>query len=254
MQRNEFQHDDITFSYLDSGGSAPIVLALHAHWMEATTYTSFAETLSPEWRLIALDQRGHGYSSHTASYTRKDYLADLIALCDHLHINKAVMLGNSLGGVNAYQFAALHPDFVQGLIVEDIGAVVAADMSFVLPWAGTFTSREALEERIGQRLLPYLADSFRKTSEGWRLPFDPVDIISSQNYLNGDHWDDWLASSCPALLIRGRQSHLTTQKHFEEMAQRRANTRFVTLDGGHVVHMDNPTVFANTVKEFLNSL
>jgi pimeloyl-ACP methyl ester carboxylesterase len=221
--------------------------------MEAATYASLAEMLSPGWRLIALDQRGHGYSSHTSSYSRSDYLSDLVVFFDHLHINEAVMLGNSLGGVNAYQFAAAHPDIVRGLIIEDIGAVVAADMSFVLPWAGTFPTREALEERIGQRFLPYLADSLRNTSAGWRLPFDPVDILSSQNHLNGDYWNDWLASRCPALLIRGRQSRLTTQEHFEKMVERRSNTHLATLDGGHIVHVDNPAGFANSVKNFLSN-
>ena len=70
-------------------------------------------------------------------------------------------MGNSLGGVNAYQFAARHPERVEALVIEDIGAAPDADASFVLAWEGTFPTREALEEHIGQRLLPYITDSFR---------------------------------------------------------------------------------------------
>ena len=134
-------------------------------------------------------------------------------------------MGNSLGGVNAYQFAARHPERVKALVSEDIGAVPDADASFVLAWEGTFPTREGLEEHIGQRLLPYLTDSFRSTPNGWRLAFEPREMLESQLQLNGDHWADWLATQCPALLIRGRESRVTTQSQLAEMAARPASCR-----------------------------
>ena len=254
MKRAQFQHNGLKLSYLDAGGVGQVVVALHAHWLEGMSYSHFAAALAPAWRVIALDQRGHGYSDHAVSYTREDYLGDLSAFLEHVGIEKAILLGNSLGGVNAYQYAARHPERVKALIVEDIGVVIDVDTSFTLPWAGVFPDREALAERIGQRLLPYLVDSFRQTSVGWQLAFDPRDLVASQLQLNGDHWSDWLASTCPALLIRGRESPLTTQAHLEEMAVQRPNTRLVTLEGGHVVHVDNPNGFAVAVREFLQAL
>jgi esterase len=82
---------------------------------------------------------------------REDYLGDLDVLFAHLGISRAVLLGNSLGGVNAYQFAVRHPDYVRALIVEDIGAVIGDDTSFALSWAGVFKTCQDLEERIGPR-------------------------------------------------------------------------------------------------------
>jgi len=254
MVRSQFQRDGLTLSYLDTGAGNQILVALHSHWMEAATYTNLALALSPEWRVIALDQRGHGHSDHASSYTREDYIGDLLVLFEHLKIEKAVLLGNSLGGVNAYQFAARHPERTQALIVEDIGPAPNLDASFVLAWEGTFQSQEALEEHIGPRFLPYLADSFRSTPSGWRLAFEPRDIFESQLQLNGDHWADWLASECPALLIRGRDSRVTTQNQLEQMEAQRPNARLVTLDGGHVVHQDNPKGYENAVREFLDSI
>ncbi len=254
LTRNQFQHAGLALSYLDTCDDSQAIVALHAHWMEAVTYTRLATTLSPTWRVIALDQRGHGHSDHAPSYTRGDYLGDLAALFERLKIDQAVLLGNSLGGVNAFQFAALYPERVRALVIEDVGAVNAADTSFTLAWAGVFPNREALTERIGERLLPYLLDSIRKTQVGWQLAFNPQEMIDSQTQLNGDRWADWLRSSCPALLIRGRESRLTTQTHLEEMAARRPNTRLVTLDGGHIVHADNPGGFAETVLQFLGDI
>lgn len=254
MKRHQFHHNDLTLSYLDTGGGNPILIALHAHWMEASTYNNLAKELERDWRIIALDQRGHGDSDHAQSYSRTDYLGDLYALFEHVGINSAVLMGNSLGGVNAYQFAARHPERVTALIIEDIGAVVDADISFVLPWGGVFQSREALADQIGPRMLPYLVESIRHTSGGWRLPFDPQEMVESQSKLNGDHWADWLATDCAALLIRGRESRVTTQTHLEEMAARRPKTRLVTMDGGHVVHQDNLNDFTNAVRGFLHGL
>lgn len=231
------------------------MIALHAHWMEGTTFAPLAAALAPDWRVLALDQRGHGYSDHAKSYTRDDYAGDLETLLAHLSLEApAVLLGNSLGGVNAYQFAARHPSLVRALVIEDIGAVVGDDTSFALPWGGVYESHEALAQRVGARFVPYLEPSFRETPEGWRLAFDPRDIVASQNALNGDHWNDWLASDCPALLIRGKDSRVTTQVHMEQMASRRPNTRIEVLDGGHVVHLDNPSGFAEAVKTFLQEL
>lgn len=68
MRRFCFEHDGLIFSYLDSGGPLPIMVALHAHWMEGSTFIPLAEALGSEWRVIALDQRGHGYSDHAESY------------------------------------------------------------------------------------------------------------------------------------------------------------------------------------------
>ena len=259
FERHSFRHDGLTLSYLDTGSSPasiarPPLLALHAHMMQGATYAALADSLAPDYRVIALDQRGHGDSSHAATYTRQDYLDDIEALLTLLDLPQAVLLGNSLGGVNAYQFAARHPDRVQALIIEDIGVVVTDDISFVLPWQGVFPTREELEERIGERFVPYLRDSFRQSEDGWRLAFDPRDMVRSQQNLVGDHWADWLASSCHALVLRGRESRVTSAEHIEQMVERRPHTNLIVLDGGHALHADNPGAFNNVVRSFLDSL
>jgi esterase len=253
-QRYTFTHDGLNFSYLDTGGEGRVLIALHAHWMEAITFSRFAAGLASGWRVVALDQRGHGYSDHAKSYTREDYLRDLEALLNHLLTGPVVLLGNSLGGVNAYQFAARHPNQVRGMIIEDIGAEVGDDMSLVLAWEGNFKTREELAERIGPRLSPYLEPSFRHTDRGWTLPFDPSDMMKSQASVNGNHWEDWLGSSCPALLIRGKESRVTKQAHMEEMAARRPNTDLRVMEGGHVIHESHPAAFIEVVNEFLRKL
>jgi pimeloyl-ACP methyl ester carboxylesterase len=254
MQRFSFKHNGLKFSCLDAGGSGQALIALHAHWMEGQIFAPLATALAPEWRVIAPDQRGHGYSDHAPTYSRSEYLDDLLGLVDHLGLRQAVLLGNSLGGVNAYQFAARYPERVRALIIEDIGAVIDDETSFALAWSGIFKTRAELEERIGPRFLHYLQDSICSVPNGWHLAFDPRELVKSQESLNGDHWQDWLETACPALLLRGRQSRVTAQQHMEEMATRRPRTQLRNLEGGHVIHFDNPAGFGAAVREFLASL
>ncbi len=255
MQRHQFQHNNLTFSYLDTGGTGDVLIALHAHWMAASTYTAFAAAMAPQWRVLALDQRGHGRSDHASSYTRDDYVGDLKAFLSHLGLGTpVVLLGNSLGGVNAIQFAARQPDLVRALIIEDIVTEVDAEMDFILDWAGVYPRREDLAEKIGLRLTPYLEPSFRHTQAGWTLAFEPAEIMESQKNLKGDYWQEWLATDCPALLVRGDKSLFTPAALAAEMAARRPNTRLVSLNGGHVVHIDDPVGFETAVRDFLQEL
>jgi esterase len=253
LQRRQFLPGSLKLSFLDAGGDGRPLLALHGHWMDARTFESLAASLAPAWRTIALDQRGHGYSDHAPDYDRASYLQDISHLLDYLSIRRCFVLGHSLGGVNAYYFAAQNPGRVAALVIEDIGTVLQVDMAFVKPWAGIFATRHELEKAIGERLAPYLRSSIRETASGWTLAFDPADMIRSSDTMNGDHWPAWLASSCPALVVAGKKSQVSATNHLREMAARRPHTKFVELDAGHVVHADAPREFETHVRDFLNA-
>ena len=92
VKRTYIENDGLELSYLDWSGTGEPLIALHAHWMEAAMYTTLATDLASGWRIIALDQRRHGYSDHAKSYSRGDYLGDLQALFKQLGIEKAVLV------------------------------------------------------------------------------------------------------------------------------------------------------------------
>ncbi|MFF5423529.1 MULTISPECIES: alpha/beta fold hydrolase [unclassified Streptomyces] len=240
-------------SFLDFGGPGRPLLALHGHFGEGRTFTRLARELGGAWRVIAPDQRGHGRSDRPADFSRTGYVEDAAAVLDHLGIGGAVVLGHSLGGVNAYQLAARSPALVDALIVEDIGAVVDDDLSFSLSWPRRAPTRADLLAALGPAA-DYLGDAVREHPDGWGLAFDPKDMTASQRNLNGDHWSDWLAGDCPALLVRGTRSTVLTAAHAKDMAARRPRTRLVELPAGHTVHETVPAEFASVVREFLDSL
>ncbi|ROR00346.1 pimeloyl-ACP methyl ester carboxylesterase [Streptomyces sp. 2132.2] len=240
-------------SFLDFGGSGSPLLALHGHFADGRTFARLAGELGDSWRIIALDQRGHGLSDSSPDFSRTGYVEDAAAALEHLGIRGAVVLGHSLGGVNAYQLAAWFPGLVDALIVEDIGAEVDGNLSFSLSWPHRAPTRTALLEGLGASAA-YLVDAVREYPDGWGLAFDPKDMNASQQHLNGDYWDDWLASDCPALLLRGSRSSVLSAEHAKDMSARRPHTRLIELPAGHTIHETVPVEFAAAVSGFLGSL
>ncbi|MFJ4849321.1 MULTISPECIES: alpha/beta fold hydrolase [unclassified Streptomyces] len=251
--RAAFEVDGRRLSYLDFGGPGRPLLALHGHFSEARTFTALARALAPAWRVVALDQRGHGFSDRPPDFSRAGYVHDAAALLAHLGLPQVVVLGHSLGGVNAYQLAAHHPDAVGALIIEDIGVEIDDDLSFCLAWPHRAPTRAALVAQLGGSAR-YLTDAIREHPDGWGLAFRPQDMVASVAQVNGDHWDDWLAGDCPALLVHGTRSDTLTAEHAAAMAARRPRTRLVTLATGHTVHETDPAGFAEAVSAFLDGL
>jgi pimeloyl-ACP methyl ester carboxylesterase len=249
--REYFLREGRRLSYLDFGGSGAPLLALHGHYNEASAFAPLARALAPRWRVIALDQRGHGHSDRAPEYGRDGYVDDLAAFHRHLGLGPVALLGHSLGGVNAYQYAARHTDRVSALVVEDIGAVVASDWTFTERLTRGAPSRPELLTALG-RLAPYLECAIRETADGWGFSFDHTDTMASQRALSGDHGADWAAVRCPTLLVRGTRSDELSAAEAGRMTAARPGVRLVELPAGHVVHHDAPEAFAAAVGEFLD--
>jgi pimeloyl-ACP methyl ester carboxylesterase len=103
---------------------APPVILIHGFTFALDTWDGWAADLARDHRVIRYDLSGHGQSpaDPRARYATADREAQLLALMNRLRILKAVIAGNSLGGLIAWNFAADHPDRVERLILIDSGA------------------------------------------------------------------------------------------------------------------------------------
>ncbi|MEV8630644.1 alpha/beta hydrolase [Streptosporangium sp. NPDC051023] len=243
-------------SYLDFGGPGRPLLALHGHLSEGASFAAVAAELAPEWRVIAPDQRGHGESDRAADYSREGYLADILALLDHLGLDQVAIVGHSLGGINTYQFAARHPERVTAFVNADASVVLGLEgpnpLAFLLGLPYQAPTREAMLEALGEFAL-FFGETLKRNPDGtWRLPFYPQDMVDSEDLVHGDHWADWLASTCPALLIRAAKGVVPAEQA-QAMIDRRPGTRLVELDTDHFVYTADPVGFAGAVREFLAS-
>ena len=253
MQRHFFKSGDLRLSYLDSGNNAPLIVALHALWMQGVSFQALAARLFPQYRVVALDQRGHGYSHRSSDYSRAAFVGDIAALLDHLAVvDPVVLLGNSLGGTNAFQFAARYANRVSHLINEEGPVVENYQFDWLNSWRGFFDTKEEFAAAAGP-LYWSLEPSLCEVTVGYKLSFDIDDIAEIQRLTNGNWWADWQASKMPALVIRGTNSRAVHAEVMEEMARLRPNTTIVAIEAGHVMHEDNVAATAKAIKDFLQS-
>lgn len=116
----EVQLNDVTIAYQQMGEGPDLVFVHGLAASRAFWFLQYALPLSKHFRITLFDLRGHGYSSMPASgYRAIDAAADLAGLLDHLGIARCLLVGHSYGGGVALEFAGLHPQRVERLVVMD---------------------------------------------------------------------------------------------------------------------------------------
>jgi esterase len=244
---------------------APATLLLHGIGNYGRYWDFFADAVAGRLRLIATDARGHGESGKpTGGYAPQEFVADAIAVLDALAIERALIVGHSMGGTHAIRLAAAHPDRVERLVVIDAGPEP-------MPEGSERARRLSLErpERFeyADEALAYL----HRTSPGyseevyanrmrWLFREDAGDVAwrSSRDALasimssagRGDLWDALRAVRCPVLLIRGTRSNVLSADVAQRMIKALANGRLVEIDAGHNVALDRPRELAEAVVQF----
>lgn len=259
MTRKQFLTvNGVRLAYLDFGGNGPSLLALHGHFSRGSTFSGLAEALADRWRVVALDQRGHGWSDARGDYSRRAYVDDAAEVIRSLNLAPVVVLGHSLGALNAYQLASWHPELVKGMIIEEIGAVLHGLPTFVGNWPTRFSTVRSLLDFLEKKGLggdAYYLESLVEFEDGWGFRFHYDHMISSEHIIEGDWWSDWLSSTCLALLLHGHKSWVLTTEHAREMAARRPNTRLVEFPTcGHTIHDDDPMGFNRELERYLESM
>lgn len=259
--RRDVQGQRIRLSALDTYApndrvvrGTPTVVLLHDHLMEGATFRDLARRLARTRRVVALDQRGHGWSDRGERYRREDYLDDLQMAFARLHLGPAVVIGHGLGGVNAYQFAASDPDRVEALVIENTPVMVDGDLDEVMDFDGLFPTRLALMAQVPEALHPYVRESLRHTRAGWRTAFSGVDVVRSRLRMNGAHWADWEAVAAPTLIVRSSDSTQLSAHEAQLMASRASEATVAEVGPGRVPHLDAPEDFAAAVLGFIAEL
>jgi 3-oxoadipate enol-lactonase len=112
----------VEINYTDSGGQGPAVVFSHGFLMDHTMFDGQVAALTPGYRVIGWDQRGHGGTRATGSFTYWDSGDDVLALLDELGIERAVLAGMSQGGFVSLRAALAAPERVRALVLIDTQA------------------------------------------------------------------------------------------------------------------------------------
>ncbi len=241
----------------------PVVL-LHGTGDNACTWDLLAPHLASHFRVIALDQRGHGKSGWAMppAYRCRDYMLDLSGLVTHLDLAGMVLLGHSMGALHATLYAALNPGRVAALIHVDIepfppdwnrkylfGLYKNLPESYASP--EEFIAEIAKNTPYGhpEHLRNLAARSLVRRDDRWYRTYDREILARFDNY---DLRGNLSAIRCPALVIRGAESRVLGHQAAEAMAGAIPHGELAEIPKAtHPAHLDNPDGFRETVMGFL---
>lgn len=121
-----FERDGFSLGYDDTGGEGlETIVFLHGLSMSRATWARFLPDLEGRFRVVRLDQRGHGESSHVGGYVLDNYMADAVAFLEGVVGEPSILVGHSLGGVVAHGVAQIRPDLIHSVLLEDPPLYVA---------------------------------------------------------------------------------------------------------------------------------
>jgi esterase len=263
------------FRYLEWGpADAPPIVLLHGGGQSAHTWDACCLLLARQHRCLALDQRGHGDSdwSTEGAYGFDDHARDVAGFIEGLQLRAPLLVGMSMGGINATAYATRHAETLRGLVSVDVGPDVRfeaverlmrglgayrffaspADAARRLSRLGARRPRALLEATLAQNLRQH--DDAR-----WTWKYDPrtlvertaAEILDPRQAL----WVRLAAITCPALVIRGADSEIFASADAERFANALARGTLVTVPAArHSVQTDNPKGLVAAIEAFDASL
>ncbi len=263
--------NDLRMHYVEWGDAqaTPMVclhgLRAYGHWFD-----EFAAVVSNRYRVLALDQRGRGETDWAADgdYTREAYVSDVEAFVETLQLDRFILIGHSMGGLNAIHYATRHPDRVLELGVLDIGPEVdPTGMQRMRTELGNtpagFDSWQAAKAFLKMRH-PKASEENRQTRLNWmlkegsdgRIAWRIDQAIFDPNLKPDNPQQTWALLSqirCPTLILRGGESDVLSVDTCQKMLTHIPDSQWVDIPGaGHMVLEDNPEACNAALLDFFN--
>ncbi|MDQ0464054.1 pimeloyl-ACP methyl ester carboxylesterase [Caulobacter ginsengisoli] len=250
----------------DWGGAGPPVLLLHGGGLTGRTWDFACLLLRSDYRLLAMDLRGHGDSHWSERYDLAQHVGDVLGLVDTLGLEGCHLVGMSLGGVVAALAARAAPAVFASLTLVDVApGVDFASTEGLRDFFIRHAEADSVEAvvaaaclaspRTDRRLLDYrMRNLMRRTAQGgWRWkqdrrrPFDYGAILAVVARLD----QVAAASGLPVLLARGGRSRVLDDRAALAFAAAVPGARLTIVpDAGHNVQEDNPTALAAALRRF----
>ena len=256
--------DGARLAYADHGAGLPVICL--AGLTRAHTDFDFLVPHLADVRLIRPDYRGRGASDWTgaASYIVPQEARDVLALMDHLRLDKAAILGTSRGGLIGMVLAATAKERVLGLCLNDVGpAIERSGLEKIFDYVGRNPAAKTLDDLVARmprtmagfanvpeaRWRAFAERLYTQTPNGLAIRYDPGLRAAFLKAFEGPPADLWpLFDACaglPLALIRGANSDLLSVATADEMRRRRPDMIFADVpDRGHVPFLDEPEALA----------
>jgi pimeloyl-ACP methyl ester carboxylesterase len=248
---------------------APVLILLHGYTGHARSWDAFAAAMTDRYRVIALDQRGHGQTDWAPAdrYGVEDMADDLAAFVQALGLTRFTLLGLSMGGMVAMEYAGRRPKELAAVVIVDIAPELvrsgAARIQEGQQAKDVFASKDeafaharALDSRPPEAHHRHRVDNnLMRTEDGaWTWRYDRA--LRGPGVLRPRRpdvaWASCTAIEVPALLIRGELSDLLSPEIAERTVQNIPGAKFAEVKGsGHSIPLDAPDGFLEAARTFL---
>lgn len=253
-----------------SEAAAPLVL-LHGVTGHARVWDGFAAAMADRFRVLVVDQRGHGETDWADAYSTELMADDIGAFAKALGCERFALLGHSMGAINAYTYAGGHPETLERLVIVDFGPdttgsassqvvranlEAAKDASFADPDEAVRAARAQNPRPSDEYLHNRIHNNLKQGEDGrWVWRWDAVGFAARGSVArlpSETQWQLLAQITCPTLVVRGAESDALTQATAERMAKAISNCRMEAVpDAGHSIPADNPDGFLAAVRPFL---
>lgn len=248
--------------------TAPPVILMHGFIYSLETWDAWAASLKIDHRVIRFDLLGHGLSGPDPQrrYSPDERAAFVGDVMDALGIERAVIGGNSLGGIAAWRFAAANPERVEALILVSPGAypvngVGGTPLSPPAPVA--LFLKTAPEAGVAMTLKNIYGDDGKVTPEKEKLVGDMMRqpgngdafIQSIEEFTLPDPDALLQTITAPTLILWGAEDAVIPVENGRRMEAALPNARLIVYDGvGHVAHEEEPEKTISDVRAFLSAV
>lgn len=245
-------------------GQGQAIVLIHGLFGSYENLGVIARALAGQWQVVNLDMRNHGRSDWHDSMSYALMAEDVKDTLDHQGLDQVILLGHSMGGKIAMEFALRYPDRVNKLILADISPVQNRPRHLEILSAldgidlNNLQSRQQADQQLTLSITEtgvrqFLLKSLYKEDDHFRWRFNIKALIANYPQLleappsKGPY-------TGPVLFIKGAESDYLLPEHQSLIQQLFPHSKAKVIMGtGHWLHAEKPVAFAKIVTDFLLS-
>lgn len=237
----------------DSYGEGPALVFAHGVGGNRASWFKQVPRFSTHHRVIIFDHRAFGGSSDVEEAGRTRYVDDLLALLDAIEVERAILVGQSMGGGTCAAFACRHPERVRGLVVADSLAGIVAPEPLATALQATREANRGLSQ--AERVL---GPTMRETDPESTLlylqlaSFNSVNVSTVRGQMPPWSPQELDATRIPTLFAVGEHDILFPPDQIAAVHRMVRSSQFVTIDdAGHSAYFEQPHAFNTALDAFL---
>lgn len=249
--------------FREYGQGKPMII-LHGLFGSSDNWLTQAKLFSGSYKVYTIDQRNHGQSPHDDTFDYLSMVSDLAEFIQDHSIVDPIVIGHSMGGKTAMNFALKHPEKIDRLIVVDISPkaynlehYTIVEGLLAIP-INTVKSRNEADEVLSHYVpepdvRQFLLKNLQRKSDGgfsWKINLkvisDKLANVGRDLQVNGSF-------EKPTLFIRGARSKYVPDSDWNRISRIFPMAKLETMETGHWVQAEKPQEFVDVVTRWLNS-